>query len=154
MYSDDVFRNRLEEAIDGLEAWSVQHRDAADVNIASSAAYWKLSVRPFMLGACAFDIVLLANQRYSLDIAGEVYEDKIIDRFDFFIMLARAIASGNACRIETRSALTAALEIIETRIDLEDGWAWIGERRVGARTARNLESAQEIRTRRFLPYRR
>lgn len=154
MYPDDVFRQRLDEVIGALEAWGAQNRDCASVEIAQAPTYWKLSVRPNMPGAATFDILLQATQRFSLAVAGEVYEDKTIDRFDFFPMLVRAIAEGHAERIETRSALTGALEVIETRIELEDGWAWIGERRVTPRSARKIDSAQEIRKRRYLPYRR
>lgn len=154
MYADDVFRKKLDEALTVLDAWGVAHRDCAAITITEATTYWKMSARPFMASACPFDLLLTASQEFSLVVAGEVYEDKIIDRFDFFAMLARAIAEGHVEQIETRSALTAALETIETRIELDDGWAWIGERRVAPRNARNIDSAQEIRKRRFLPYRR
>ena len=154
MSSDDVFRQHLENVIGDLERWSAGYHDVADLKISATAAYWKLSVRPFMTGACPFEILLQASRSFSLDIAGEVYEDKPFDRFDFFLHLSRAIVAGHVARIETRSALTGALETIETRVELEDGWAWIGERRVGARGVRKLESSQETRTQRFLPYRR
>ena len=84
----------------------------------------------------------------------DVYEDRPFDTVAFFPMLARAIAGGHVERIETRSALTGALDAIEMRVVLEDGWAWIGERRVGARQSRRVETAEERRVHRFLPYRR
>jgi hypothetical protein len=113
-----------------------------------------MTVTPEMPGAAPFQLLLAASQRFSLKIGGEIYDDKPIDRFDFFPMLVRAIRDGRVARIETFNALTEALETIETRVELEDGWAWVGERRVGQRASRRLESAQERRTARFLPYRR
>lgn len=155
MYSDDVFRSRLEQVIDDLERWGAETRDCADIKItAAPGYYWKLRAEPLMAGACPFEILLLSSPHFSLDLAGETYEDKPLDRFDFFLMLARAIEAGHVDRIETRSALTGALEAIESRVELEDGWAWIGERRIGGRTSRKIEGAQEVRARRFLPYRR
>ena len=154
MYSDEVYRRRQEAIIAELELWSAGLRDVAAVEANATPGYWTLSVSPKMPGACAFAILLDAHQRCSLNIAGETYDDKPFDRDGFFAMLARAIVAGHVERIETRSALTGALETIETRVELEDGWAWIGERRVSPRGTRKLEGAQEIRSRRFLPYRR
>ena len=42
MYSDDVFRERLDAVISALEAWSVRNRDCATVEIAQAPTYWKL----------------------------------------------------------------------------------------------------------------
>lgn len=154
MFPDDVFRQRLDDTIKALEAWAADTRDAATIDIASQPTYWRMTVSPEMPGAAPFQLLLTAGQRFSLKIAAEIYEDKPIDRFDFFLMLVRAIRDGAAARIETTSTLTGALESVETRIELEDGWAWIGERRVGARAPRRQEPGLERRTYRFLPYRR
>jgi hypothetical protein len=154
MCSDDAFRNRLGEAILAMEAWASAHRDCADVEVSITAGYWKLAAHPFTKGACPFELLLRADQKFDAAIGGEVYEDKPIDKFEFFPMLARAIATGNVEQIEVLNALTGALDAIETRITLEDGWAWIGERRTGPRGARRTDSTQELRTKRFLPYRR
>ena len=154
MVPDDVYLNRLGAIIVELEAWMHEHRDVAEIETLASSHYWKLSVQPYVTGACPFALLLRSDQRFDLLIGGEIYEDKPIDRFEFFPMLARAIASGNVERVEVLSALTQALEAIEFRVTLEDGWAWVGERRVGMRGARRTETAQELRSRRYLPYRR
>ncbi|MGQ0457157.1 MAG: hypothetical protein ACT4OU_08845 [Hyphomicrobium sp.] len=151
---DDVFRARLAETVQAMEQWADEMRDAADIAIREAATFWKIDAAPFAPGACRFETLFNANQTYSLVVAGETYENRPFDRFEFFPMLARAVAAGRVERIETLSALTAAVEMIETRIELEDGWAWIGERRVGPRVGRRLEVAEERRVRRFLPYRR
>jgi hypothetical protein len=154
MYSDDVYRNHLGETIAALEDWARDNRDVATIETSSNAAYWKLSVMPHAAGACPIELLLRADQRFNVAIGGEVYEDKPVDKFDFFAMLVRAIARGNVERINVLNALTGALEAIETRVTLEDGWAWIGERRIASRGSHKIDSAQELRTRRFVPYRR
>ena len=151
---DDVFRARLAATISEMENWVAAHRDCADCDMSSTSSYWKLRVVPRMTGACPFEMMFRANQTFSMSLAREVYEDRPFDTFEFFPMLARAVAGGHVERIETRSALTGALEAIEMRVVLEDGWAWIGERRVGARQSRRVETAEERRVYRFLPYRR
>jgi hypothetical protein len=154
MHSDDVYRNQLGEAILSLEGWARDNRDVAAIEMSVTPSYWKLSAQPETFGACPFDLLLRADQKFNLAIGGEVYEDKPVDKLDFFGMLARAIAAGRIERIEVLNALTGAREAIETRVTLEDGWAWIAERRIGPRTAQRLEAAQELRTKRYLPYRR
>ena len=154
MFSDDVYRANLASVIAVLEAWARTQRDVAEIDTAAVASYWKMAVAPHAGGACPFEILLRADQRFDVLIAGETYEDKPIDRFDFFPMLARAICKGDVARVEISNALTSAPEAIETHVTLEDGWAWIGERRIGARAARRIDTTVESRTRRFLPYRR
>lgn len=154
MFPDDVYRQQLSNVIAELETWASTLDDCAKCTSSMAPAFWKLSVTPEARGACPFELMLRADQRFNVQIGGEVYEDKPVDAFPFFPMLARAIAAGRVERNTISSALTGAAEAIETRVTLEDGWAWIGERRVNARTARKSDAAQEQRTHRFLPYRR
>ena len=130
-----------------------RERDVARIETSAAASYWKLSVTPHVAGACPFELMLRADQKFNVQIADETYEDKPVDTFEFFPMLVRAIASGNVERIEISNALTGALDAIETHVTLEDGWAWIGERRIG-RAARRTDAAQQLRAHRFLLYRR
>lgn len=152
MYSDDAFRVSLAEAITGLEDWADRARANADIDIAQGPSYWRISARPAMRGACPFDLLLAVGQTYSLKIADEFYGDKPIDKFDLFLRLATAIEAGYVAQIQTRNALTDTLECIESRVEFDDGWAWVGERRIGTRAARRLSHAQERREHRFLPY--
>lgn len=159
MFSDDVYRNRLSGVIETLEAWAAGQRDVADVETQATASFWKLSVAPHVTGACPVALMVRADQRFNVQIADETYEDKPVDSFEFFPMLLRAIAAGNVERVVISSALTAAIDAIEMRVTLEDGWAWIGERRMGRPARRDAgkgatDSAQEMRAYRFLPYRR
>jgi hypothetical protein len=154
MFSDDVYRKQLADTIDALSTWAHDNRDVAKVEITPKTTYWKMTVTPDVVGACPFELLLRADHRFNVAIGGEVYEDKPIDTFGFFTMLARAIGRGNVERIEVRNALTGTLEAVETRVTLEDGWAWIGERRTAPRGTRRLDVAEELRTQGYLPYRR
>jgi hypothetical protein len=154
MFPDDVFREHLGEAIAALESWAAETKDTAQIDIDNSETYWKMAVTPHAHGACPFEVLFDSHQRFSLALADEIYEDRPVDRFDFFLMLARAVASGNVERIRTFNAMTDAAEMIEMRVVLEDGWAWVGERRIAPRTPRKLETASVRRVERFLPYRR
>lgn len=153
MFSDDVYRSRLSEVIATLDAWADSERDCARITTSSTPNFWKMTVAPEVAGACPFELLLRSDQRFNVQIAGEFYEEKPVDTFEFFPMMARAIARGNVEHIEVANALTDALEAVETRVTLEDGWAWIGERRI-ARPARRVDGAQQLRSHCFLPYRR
>lgn len=154
LFPDDVYRSRLSDTIATLEAWAASERDVAEVNIAATAAYWRLTVVPNIPGACPFELMLRADQRFNTIIGPEIYEDKLIDTFEFFPMMVRAIARGDVERVEILNALTGVVDAVEIRLTLEDGWAWIGERRLGQRTPRRLDGLEERRVYPYLPYRR
>lgn len=154
MFPDDVYRTHLSDTIAALETWALAMSDCATVTTEMQPSFWKMSVTPLTAGPCPLDLMLRADQRFNAEIGGEVYEDKPVDAFSFFPMLARAVADGRVERISVKNALTGALEAIEMRVTLEDGWAWIGERRLIARSQRKVDAAQVQSTHRFLPYRR
>lgn len=153
MLPDDVFRDRLEETLVGLEAWANETRDCAVIDIAASPRYWRMSVTPHMAGACSFELVVKADQTFDLRLDREIYENEPVNRFDFFPRLAAAIAAGHVERIETLSALTGALIEIEMRVELADDWDWTGRRRV-APSLHTGDLLEERHSHRFLPYRR
>lgn len=152
--SDDVFRDRLATTIAALDAWALQNRDVADIETSSGSTHWRLRSLPHQRGACAFELVLTAEQTFSLNLGGEIYEGRPIDQLDFFPMLVRAVAAGRVERIQTLNAMTGAREQVDMRVTLEDGWAWIGERRTGLRGLRRLEANEERRCEPYLAYRR
>jgi hypothetical protein len=154
MLSDDVFRDRLEQTLVDLETWASGIHDCAGVDIAASQHYWRMSVAPHMAGGCPFELMIKSDQTFNLMLDNEVYEDRPLDRFDFFVKLVSAIVDGRVERTETRNALTGVLLGIEMRVEIEDGWDWTGARRVTPAPLPALE-ADEVRcTHRFLPYRR
>jgi hypothetical protein len=154
MLPDDVYRDLLERTLVELEAWANAIGDCAGVDIAASQHYWRIAVAQKIEGACPFELMIKADQTFTLKLAGEVYEDKPIDRFDFFLKLIDAVAAGRVERIETRNAQTGVRLAIATRVELADGWDWIGERRVTPQRMPALEADEERRAHRFLPYRR
>lgn len=154
MESDTVYRDDLERTIASLEAWARDYSDVSEVHYFSEGFNWRMTSQPYVSGACALDLLLRKDRRFDLKIGSEFYDDKPIDRLDFFVMLVRAVASGHVERVDVVNALTASIDAVETRVTLEDGWAWIGERRTGLRGSRRMDSAQELRTHRFLAYRR
>lgn len=154
MFSDDVYRSHLAKTISTLENWAQSMADCAVIDTEIQSSFWKMVALPLIPGPCPLELMLRADQRFNVQIGGEVYEDKPVDAFSFFPMLARAVAAGRVERISIKNALTGTLEAIETRVTLEDGWAWIGERRVTARTQRRADNAQVHSIHRFLPYRR
>jgi hypothetical protein len=154
MLPDDVFRERLEQTLIDLEAWADEMRDCADIEIAASERYWRLSVRPHFPAACPFDLLLHREQTFDLAIGGQHYENKPIERLDLFLKLVKAIAAGRVERIETRNALTGVLIAVAMRVELAEGWDWLGRHTVLKRSLHTLEQSEECQTFRFLPYRR
>jgi hypothetical protein len=151
MLPDDVFRDRLEQTLVELEAWAKAASDSAEIDIGASRQYWRMSAIPHARGACPLELMIKSDQTFSLKLAGEVYEDRPADKFDFFLKLSHAIAAGRVERIETLNALTVVLLVIAMRVELAPQWEWIGERRLAIPAA---DGAEERRTHRFLPYRR
>jgi hypothetical protein len=154
MLPNDVFRERLEQTLVELEAWAKGKRDCADIEIAASERYWKMAVVPHFPRACAFELLIDADQTFGLMLQEEIYEKRSIQRFDLFPTLVTAIAAGRVERIETRNSLTDLLLAVEMRVELADGWDWIGRRYLPVRSLSALKADEERRTYRFLPYRR
>lgn len=152
MLSDDTFTARLQETIAALTAWGESMRDAARVDVAEAPSYWRIIVTPHAAGAAPLQLLLTAERTFSIRIGGETYSDKPIDDFEFFGKVARAVERGDVALVETRNGLTGQLATIETRIDLGDGWAWVGERRIDTRAQRGGMLVAE--TKQYLPYRR
>lgn len=151
-FPDDVYRRRLGETIKALETWAAAERDVANVALATTSAYWKLTVEPIIAGGCPFELMLRGDQRFNASIGPEAYEDRPVESFELFPRMVRAIASGKVERIEVRNALTGAIHSIEMLIRLDDGGSWIGQRHLAATP--NAGDSVERRTFPFLPYRR
>jgi hypothetical protein len=149
MLPDDVFRDRLEQTLVEIEKSVAKMRDYAAVDVAASPRYWRVVVLPFFAAACPMDLMIKADQTFSLKLAGEAFEDRPVEHFELFPHLVRAIEAGHVEKISKHDAMTDALVAIEMRVALGPGWDWLGERRIAPVT-----SAEEWRTHRYLAYRR
>jgi hypothetical protein len=149
MLPDDVFRDRLEQTLAEVEKSAASMRECATVEVKASARYWNMAVLPFQIGACPLELMIKADQKFSLKLADEAFENRPIERFELFPHLVRAVEAGRVERISKFNAMTEALAAIEMRVELEPGWDWREERRLAP-----ASSAEEWRSFRYLPYRR
>jgi hypothetical protein len=154
MLPDDVFRVRLEETLIELESWAAAMRECADIEITASEQYWHMTVNPWLKRACPFELLIDSKQTFALALNAEAYDNAPIDQFDLFPKLARAIASGRVEKIETRNALTGILIAIAMRVEIAEGWDWIGHRIVLERSLDTLGQEEVCETSRYLPYQR
>jgi hypothetical protein len=70
------------------------------------------------------------------------------------LKIANSISAGRVEQIETRNALTGIPIAIAMRVELADGFDWIGFRTVLKRARHLLEQDEVRRAFRYLPYRR
>src|SRR5262245_7274658 len=134
MLPDDVFRSRLQTTITALRYWAPSVADAARLDDDETSDYWKLGVAPVVPSACPFELILHADQRYDLAIAGETYESRPIVSFDWFVPFAEAIARGNVVQRHWISRLTGLERSVETLVTLAGGGIWRDGRGQGHRT--------------------
>jgi len=149
MLPDDVFRDRLEQTLVEVEKSIANMRNCAAVDVSASPRYWSVVVLPFLAAACPFELIIKADQKFSLKLAGEAFENRPVESFELFPHLVRAVEAGHVEKISKFDAMTETLVAIEMRVELERGWDWLGERRI-----RPTTPAEEWRTHRYLAYRR
>lgn len=147
---DDLFRAELSGALQGMAQWCETYERYCLIERRETADHWWLKADPLLPGACPFELVITANQRFSINVDGELFEDKPISDMDFFVAAANAIASGLADRAVVEGAMTGRKLVVETRIALGDGWNWIGERRLVKQSREPVVRRVHV----FLPYRR
>lgn len=147
---DDLFRAELSRALNGMNQWCETYERYCLIERRETADHWWLKAEPFLPGACPFELVITANQRFSVNIDGELFEDKPVADMGFFVAAAHAIASGLVDKSFVEGAMTGRKLAIETRIALGDGWNWIGERRL----AKQSREPVIRRVHAYLPYRR
>ena len=154
MLSDDVFRVKLRTTFAALERAVAPLETQAQLEIAQTPAYVRLSLIPHAIGACPVEIMLRADQFYDIAIASEFYEDCRIERLDLFEPLILAVADGNVIQRHHISAATGVQREIETIVTLPGGALW----QKGYEDARFANAIPDdhtiLRDRRFLPYRR
>lgn len=153
MLPDDVYRSRLEAAIAGLRYWLPTVSDVATVTEAEGSGFWKMSVTPKAANACPFELVLRADQRHDLVIAGETFEDLPTKSLDIFVPLVEAIAEGRVVRCHWKSGATGAETAVETIVTLSDGREWSSARMLTPLASDNPDGVIAA-ARHFVPYHR
>lgn len=149
MLPDDVFRERLEQTLVQVETTVACMRDHAAVDVTATPHYWRVVVLPFVVEACPFELLIKSEQKFSLKLADQTFENRPIEHFEMFPHLVRAIEDGHVDRISKFDAMTDALVGVEMRVTLGPGWDWRGDRRISA-----SEPSEEVwRTHRYLAYR-
>jgi len=156
MLPDDVFRSRLQSTITALRYWAPSVADAARIDETETSDFWRIDVSPVVASACPFELILHADQHYDLSIAGETYESRPIDTFEWIVPLANAVADGSIVQRRWISRLTGLERAVETVIMLPDGGIWQESRGAPSyfRAPTLDDDGTELREKRFLPYRR
>lgn len=154
MLPDDVFRSRLQSTITALRYWAPSVADAARLQEVENSDYWKIVVAPAVASACPFELILHSDQRYDVAIAGETYESRPIESFEWFVPFAEAIAEGNVVQRQWISRLTGLERSAETLVTMPNGGIWCEARGAPQKMPTLDDDGTELRERRFLPYRR
>lgn len=152
MLAEDLFRTWLADLVAKLEDWAARYRDTGDMDIKHGAGFWRVVARPHTPGTCPATLVLRADQKFDLSLAGDVFEDRPIDDFELFAPLLEAVARGDVQRTYYSCAVTGAKHGHETRVLLANRPAW-GELRLPSGARIDDDSIVEECVR-FLPYRR
>lgn len=155
MLPDDVFRTRLEATAADLALWAESVHDAADVVVSDGPGFWRLAVTPHVAGACPFELLLRADQKMDMTVAGETYEDRPVPPLDRLPVFVRAIEEGRVVERHWQSLDTGTPAVVETIVSPATGEAWRDEHLlVSERPATAPAPRLCKRDRHFLPYRR
>ncbi|MBS0232641.1 MAG: hypothetical protein JSR99_04055 [Proteobacteria bacterium] len=149
MLPDDVFRDRLEQTLIEIETHITNTRECAAVEVIASPHYWRMVVMPFFPDTCPFELIVKADQKFSIRLADQTFEDRAIEDFGLFLKLLRAIEAGRVEKILKFNAMTEELVAIAMRVSLELDRDWRGEHRLAP-----IAPSEEWRMHRYLPYRR
>lgn len=135
----------LEDTYRALSGWREKAAAAASIQMHDTAAGWALIGRPHMLGACGFVLLFEAQREFTVQIEKEIYARQPVGTTDFFVRFVEAVEAGRVVQIEYADAATGALTAVESKVSFDDGWAWVGERRLSKRCRRDGEVERHIR---------
>jgi hypothetical protein len=151
MLPDDVFRARRDHTIAALQQWRRALADCAHGDEEAAATYWRLTISPFAVGACPFEVILHDRQTCDLAIGPESYENCTSEELDRLPAAAEAIAAGRVLTRTKTSALTGLVLAVQTEIRLANGEAWKADRWLVS----GINPGAMVREDRwYLPYRR
>lgn len=152
--SEDSSRTRLQRHIAGLRYWIPAVADAARIEEIETAELWRITSVPHTRGACPFELMLRADGKYDIVVAGETFEELETNVFDDFQSLVEAIAKGRVIQRRWLSTVTGTVSEVETIVSLPDGREWRHCRPAQAGRPACPRQQAEKRDRHFLPYQR
>jgi hypothetical protein len=154
MLPDDLFRSRLQTTITALKYWAPSIADAARVEETETGSFWKITVAPFLAGACPFELILHFDQNFDVALADEAYEGLPLESFDLFLPFVEAIAEGRIVQRHWVSRVTGLERAVETLVMLAGGGIWREARGTSSPRPSLDDDGTELHERCFLPYRR
>ncbi len=136
----------VEATIEQIRYWVPTITDVARVYEGKDDESWLLSIEPHIGAACPVAIALKETGRFDISIAGEAYDDRMLDQLDQIVILLERITDGSVVQRRWTSAATGAHRGIETIITIAPGVEW--------RDGLEPDGSNERHDRHFLPYRR
>ncbi|HEX2841919.1 hypothetical protein [Hyphomicrobium sp.] len=136
----------VEATIEQIRYWVPTITDVARVYEGKDDEGWLLSIEPHIDAACPVAISLKDGGRFDISIAGEHYDDRILEDLDRIVLLLERITDGKVIQRRWVSTATGAYRGMETIVTLGPGMIW--------RDGLEPDGGAEHRDRHFLPYRR
>ncbi len=137
----------LQATITQLRYWMPTIADVAHIWESEGGGSWCFSLKPRARGACPVSLMLRETGLFDLTIAGETYEDCVLEQFDDVLPLIERIIEGQVVQRRWASRATGAACGVETIVSLGHGRFWRG----GPITPDGDAFARDHH---FLPYRR
>ena len=111
--SDDVYRTSLAPAMAKVRARAESFSDVAEIGYWEAPEFVRVCVLPQAHGACPFDLMVRANQKYDVQIGEEFYEDCPVTHLSLFDDLLAALAEGRLVQRRHVSVATGCAWAIE-----------------------------------------
>ena len=143
---DDYRPSAFDATIAEVRYWAPTITDVARVTEQDEGDGWTISILPHASGACPVAVTLKPTGRLDLVIAGERYEDVVLNSPNQVVPLLERIVGGDVVQRRWVSRATGAHLGVETLVRLGDGLLLSD----GPPPA----GGAERRDRHFLPYRR
>jgi hypothetical protein len=145
--SEGFHPSLVQATIEEIRYWVPTIKDVARVFEGNDDESWLLSIEPNIRSACPVAIALKQNGRFDISIAGETYDDRVLQTLDQIVLMLERIADGHVIQRRWMSSATGVHQSIETIVALAPGLDWRGGPEPVAQVV-------ERHDRHFLPYRR
>lgn len=146
MTADGLRGPSVEATIEQIRYWVPTVADVARVVEAREGDSWLLSLEPNLSSACPVAVALRQSGRFDISIAGETYEDRVLESLEHLVLLLERISDGHVIQRRWVSAATGQPHSIETLVIMGPDRLW--------REGQEADASAERHDRHFLPYRR